>query len=515
MSLPESLGPTLVRNAIVGGGARAVTLAVGLVMTPYVLARLGGPRFGILALATVLTGVAGIFDFSLKSSLVKFLAELEARDDEEARARIVATSVAFYSVVGGTAFGLFLLLKPLVLDVLRIPPDLREETAFVFLIALGELALSGILAVFPALCDARQRIDLTNALGIACLLGSTAATIFALESGAGLRGVILARFGGVAAFHLAAVVLARRLVGWSALPVRRPSGSWFRRMFFFGLKLHISSTCAIVNRQLDKFLLGRWVGLSWVASYEIGYRVASNAGSFQPFLAAALLPAASGLEAAGQRDRLVTMYERASRTLFLVGIPPFALIFATAPALVTTWLGHPDPLAAGVLRLLSAGVLVNSSSTAMANVCQGIGRPDIQAWQSALQLLTNIVASVALFRLIGPMGPPLGTSLALIVGAAIFAVSFHPVLGTTTARVLSTAAKPAAVSAAAAASGWCATLSLVAHNRTEGALNLVAAGAVFSAVLVVGCRLAGRPDREELALLRSVLARLRERSSKS
>ena len=149
-------------------------------------------------------------------------------------------------------------------------------------------------------------------------------------------------------------------------------------------------------------------------------------GSLQPFLTSALLPAASHLQATGDITRLRELYLRSSRYLFTVGLPPFVLASVFAGDVITAWIGRPDPFAAAVLMLLAGGYLVNSSSNAMAFVCQGIGRPDIQARQSALQLVANILLSVVLLWWIGPLGAPLGTSLALLIGAVFFAVRFHP-----------------------------------------------------------------------------------------
>ncbi len=508
MTRQETLGRTLVRNAVAGGGARAITLVVGLLMTPYMLHRLGEARFGIWALTTVVTGLAGVLDLSFKSSFVKFLAELFARGDRPGHDRVVGISMAFYAAVGIVVLALFALLGGRLLDLLRIPAALRTEAFDVFLLCLIGTVFSGVLSIFPAVCDARQRIDLTNGLGVLCLLVTTAVTVVCLEMGKGLRAVALAQLVGIVGFHLGAIALARAVAGPIRPSLRGIGWADFRRQFGFGLQLHISSTCAIVNRQLDKLLLSRWAGLGPVASYEIGLRMAANAGSFQPFLAAALLPAASQLDATGDRDRLVALYLRASRYLFIVGVPVFVFLAAHASAVVTAWLGAPEPMAADVLRLLAAGYMVNSLSNAMAFVCQGIGRPDIQAWQSALQLVANLVLSVLLFWLIGPLGAPAGTSLALILGAVLFAVRFHPVLGTSTAELLRDAVRaPLALSVAAAICSWATTARLDAVDRPSAVLELALAATVFATVYLIGSWVSGILGREELEVLRAAMLR--------
>ena len=506
MSPLPTAAHVLVRNSLVGGGARAVTLAVGLVITPYLLDRLGDARFGVWALTTVVTGFAGVLDLSFKSSFVKFLAERDALDDELGYRRVVTTSLAFYAVFGIVTLGLFAVADRMLLDLLRIPAELRAEAADVFLIALIGLVVGSVLSVYPAMCDARQRIDLTNTLGVGCLLLSTCLTVLLVEGGGGLRGVASAQLVGIVLFHAGSAVLARRVARPVGLATGLVDRRVFRRQLAYGLMLHVSSTCTMVNRQLDKLLLSRWAGLGPVTSYEVGLRIAANAGSFQPFLAATLLPAASGLHATGDRDRLVALYLRASRYLFMLGVPAFVFLAAHAPAVVTAWLGSPHPMAAHVLRILAAGYMVNSLSNAMAFVCQGIGRVDIQAGQSAAQLVANIVLSVALFWLLGPLGAPAGTSLAFLFGAALFAVKFHPVLGITTSDVLRRAAGvPVAASLLAVTASTAASLPLDGTQRLGALVELLAAGAAFGAVYLVVCWWAGVLGSEEIGVLRRAL----------
>jgi O-antigen/teichoic acid export membrane protein len=265
--------------------------------------------------------------------------------------------------------------------------------------------------------------------------------------------------------------------------------SWFTRLLRFGSILHLSTACGIVNRQFDKFLLSAWAGLPTVTSYEVAARMVTNAGSFQPFLAAALLPAASHLEALGQRRELVALYLRASRYLFLLGIPPFVFLAVNSNAIMMAWLGRPEPLAAAVLLLLSGGYLVNSLSNAMAFVCQGIGRPGLQARQSAIQLAANVAGSLILLAVIGPLGAPLGTSLALVLGAAVFARQFHALLELSPTELLRQAAWiPAIAALAGALGGYLAGGWIGADDRVSALLSLGTNGVAFTAIYLAVCR---------------------------
>ncbi len=504
----KSLEHALVRNAVFGGGGRLLTLAVGLLMTPYLLSRLGVDRFAVWALVAVVTGLAGLLDPAFRSSLIKHLAEVDADGDRAGRDAVVTTAVLFYLPLSLLMVVGFLPLREPVLRLLRLPDQLCAEAGDAFLIGLLGLAVSWVLGVFPAVVDARQRMDLTNGFGVVCLVLTAALTIAAVEGELGVRGVAGAQLAGIVVFHLGSVALAWWVAGPFRFSFTSADRRWFGRIFRFGLTLHVSTACVVVNRQLDKLLLSRFAGLSMVASYEIGLRVVANAGTLQPFLTSALLPAASHLQASGDTTRLRELYHRTSGYLFAVGIPPFVLAAVFAGDLITAWIGRPDPLAAAVLMLLAGGYLVNSSSNAMAFVCQGIGRPDIQARQSALQLVANVVLSIILLWWLGPLGAPLGTSLALLIGAAYFAARFHPVIGTTTSALLRRQALlPTLAAGVSVAAAWIAAVGMANDTRGEALVKLLVEGGVFAVLYMALCFLTGVVSRQDLGRLAKAVRR--------
>jgi len=502
----EYLSSTLVRNALFGSGARVITLAVGLIMTPYLLARLGAERFGIWALVAVVTGAVSLLDFSLKSAFVKYLSEAVALKDRAASAAILSTGLFTYALFA-LAVGVILYLgSGAALGLLNTPFPLLEEARHVFLVAVAGYLVSSVLSVFPAVCDAHQRMDVSNSLGVAALVAGTCLTVLAVESGLGLPGVAWAQFAGIAVFYLACIVAAGRISGPLGISLRAVSREWLFKLFAFGWRLHVSSMCAIVNRQLDKLILSRWAALTTVASYEVALRAASNLGTLQPYLAAALLPASSQIHAAGQRQRLLAVYRKSTRYLFLAGIPPFVYLAMQSKTFITAWLGQPNSTVTLILLCLLPGYLVNSLSNGMAFVCQGMGWPGIQARQSALQLGLNVVLSLSLFHMIGPIGAPIGTSIALILGAAYFAWSFHPHLGIATLPLLrETAPVPLGGSLLGVLAAWLLTGHMSEFGRADALLKLAASFAVFIAVVTGFCLALRYVGLSELKLVVSAL----------
>lgn len=422
------------RNAAAGFLGRFATLAVGLVMAPYLLSSLGVEAFGIWALVTIVTGSLGLMDLSIRVPLVKYLAE----DDPEARSAIASTAFAVSCAVSVVAVVVFAVLRQPLLAWLSVPEALASDALGVFTIGVASLFVGVVLSVFPAICDARQRMEVTNGLGVAALLVGAVLTVTFVERGGGVRGVAWAQFAAVSLFHATAVVAARRCAPEVSLDWRAVSSAWARRLLSFGGTVHLGRACGVVSRELDKVLLARWGGLPLTAAYELGVKLVSAGFTLVWFLSTALLPAASGLASAGRRDDLAVLHATSFRYLCLFSFPLFAFVALMAPSLVEVWAGQPVPFAATTATCLALGYLAAALTSGMTHIAQGAGRPGLQLEQSVLQLATNLVASIVLYRWLGPIGAPMGTSVALVLGAAWMMLRLHRALEMSGARLVRT-----------------------------------------------------------------------------
>ena len=71
------------------------------------LDKLGTTLFGIWTLIYVVTSYTQLADFGLGRSIIKFVAEYDAKKDEVGLAEIINTSLMIYIMLGSIAFTLF------------------------------------------------------------------------------------------------------------------------------------------------------------------------------------------------------------------------------------------------------------------------------------------------------------------------------------------------------------------------------------------------------------------------
>jgi O-antigen/teichoic acid export membrane protein len=78
-----------------------------MLVTPWLLGRMGAERFGLWSLLTVLAGTYTAFDLGLSGSLTKFVAEFRATGDRTALRAIYTQGALFYLGLGVLFFAVW------------------------------------------------------------------------------------------------------------------------------------------------------------------------------------------------------------------------------------------------------------------------------------------------------------------------------------------------------------------------------------------------------------------------
>src|ERR1700757_1837483 len=94
----------IIKNVGSSWFALGVNILVGVFLSPFILHRLGDAAFGIWVLIFSLTGYYGIFDFGIRSSIIRFVSKYTATQDVEEINALLSTALFTYSCVGIFSF---------------------------------------------------------------------------------------------------------------------------------------------------------------------------------------------------------------------------------------------------------------------------------------------------------------------------------------------------------------------------------------------------------------------------
>jgi O-antigen/teichoic acid export membrane protein len=174
------------------------------------------------------------------------------------------------------------------------------------------------------------------------------------------------------------------------------------------------------------------------------------------------------------------------------------VVAGLADQLVIVWLGHPIHEVTVLLWLLIAGTasaaILTGPGTA---ICRGCGRVGIETTYLAFNLVLNLVLTVSLVLLIGPIGTAVATGSTWAASSILFLVVLHKRLDLPAQA--SRRAAATAVLAAIVASGlyWLSHVPGLPHERYDAFVSVLLLGALGGIVylgLLVAFRLVSVSD---------------------
>lgn len=412
-------GRLLARNAVwnlMGGGA---PLLVAVFSIPVLIRELGKDRFGILALAWALIGYAGVFDLGVGRALTQLVARKLGAGEKREVPSLALTSLLLMLTLGAIGALAVILISPwLVRHALNVPAALQTETLHSFYLLGLSLPLVITTAGLRGVLEAHQRFALANALripmGVFTFLGPLLVLPFSRSLVAIVAMLVLGRLFGCGAY------------GWSCLQVipelrhaRRLDRSYLPALLRFGGWMTVTNLVSPLMITLDRFLIGGLLSVAAVTYYVTPFELVTKVLLVPVALMGVVFPAFS---TASVQDRSYTalLFDRSIRSISMALLPVVLCIVLFAEDGLRLWLGNEFAQhSARVLQWLGIGVFINSLACIPFAFLQGIGRPDLTAKLSLLELPLYLLTVWGLTKHRGAEGTAIAWMLRMVVDAAI------------------------------------------------------------------------------------------------
>jgi O-antigen/teichoic acid export membrane protein len=249
--------------------------------------------------------------------------------------------------------------------------------------ALRVIGVGSLLAfprtMYASVLRGLQRMEFTNLIDVGTSALQQLGTIVILLLGGGFMQVAHWIAISFSAGLVAYAFICVRFFPWRAL-VPGFSLAVIKRNFDFASNMAVTSFLGVVGSQADKAIVSKLMPVGIFGYYGIAYAAVSKGQLVTAALAQAALPSLCELQAAGNRNALLSQYNRLQDLLCFVTLPIFAAIpFATLP--IFTFVLNAQ--AAGLLLLpmtfLCLGFYLNGTLNAPYVFSLAVGRPDISA----------------------------------------------------------------------------------------------------------------------------------------
>ncbi len=234
--------------------------------------------------------------------------------------------------------------------------------------------------------------------------------------------VLLLRSVWALVFAFVAGTLVQLVVSYWIHPYRpsmRFNQGKFKELFNFGKWVLGSGTLFYLISQGDNIVVGKLLGVSALAFYQMAYQISSMPGTeVTSVISQVTFPAYAKLQA--DIPKLKEAYLKVLQLTAFLSIPITGLIFVLAPDFTRIFLGQKWlPMVPAMQILVFAGLLRSIEGT-VGPILNAIGKP---MWDTQGQLLRLIILAIFIYPLTINYGTS-GTSLAVVASFFAIAISF-------------------------------------------------------------------------------------------
>jgi len=413
------------RKSIAYNGAFALldktyTAVSSVLLIPFIVHHVGLEIYGLWVVLTTIATYFGLCNCGIAFSYEKYIAQYNATGDGNSLRRYIAT--AFYGslALGAAVFCLSLPGAPVAFR-LFLKNDSLLAYSSLFLLLMVSVSLSTVSTILAAIPRGMQRFDYAGVISMSGRTLYIAAVVFFCLKGAGLLSLVLAQYALILFTSVASFVVAKRFFKPLSLSPALFDWGMFKIMLAFGVKMQVSVCSVIITQSFDKLIMAHFLGVRFVAIYDIGSRLVVFLKDVPTFLYASLTPRTSELHAHNNRAGLQTMYTEGTKYLSVICLALIPLLSPVAREILSVWMhGAVDPLSTYVFRILLVSTMVNAITGLGTSIGVGIGKPGDIARSNMVMAVVNIVCSTSLFFTVGPKGIVWGTAAGLIASAIYY-----------------------------------------------------------------------------------------------
>jgi O-antigen/teichoic acid export membrane protein len=415
----------IIKNVGSSWFALAVNIVVGVFLSPFILHRLGDAAFGIWVLIFSLTGYYGVFDFGIRSSIIRYVSKYTATKDIEEVSGLINTAMFIYTCVGVVSLLLTVVGCIYVDRLFKIPAAFHSTAQWLLFVVGTSVAVGFPLGVFGGMLEGMQKFYVNNwvQIGFSGVLRAVL-IVFYLNRGYGLLTVALITVGLPV---LASIV--RAVVALRALPIKfrwkYVSRNSFRHMANYSGVTFMIIIAARLRFKTDAVVIGTFLSSAAITYFYAGSRLVDYAGELVSSLAQIFVPMSSQSDAAGNINRLRKIFVVGNRACAFTIFPITTLFVILGKSIIEVWLGKQYVAQAyPVLLVLIFPHTLMLMQNASSRILFGISKHGKLAIVTLIEGVANLVLSILLVRRYGIIGDAWGTAIPLL-GTFLFFMPWH------------------------------------------------------------------------------------------
>lgn len=422
-SVTRNFADQFPRNLLANIAYFLVNIIIGILLVPYFVSNLGVAAYGLIPLATSITGYVAIVVQSLNTSVSRFLTVDIQREDYVAANRTFNTSLIGLSAI-------ILLMVPVILavawfvpSIFNVPSGQETGSILLFIGVSAAFLVRSWSGNFTVQLFAYNRLDLQNAVNIINVVSQVGLIVILFTFfGPSLALVGAAYFVAAVVASTVSILLARRICPYLKVSIHAFDRTRVMELCGMGWWVIINQIGSLLFLQIELIIVNMLFGATSAGEYAIALQLVILLRSFAGVFSGVLTPTILSFYARDRIDSLILITKSAVKLMGLAVALPVGLICGFAPQILTIWVGSEFVGLAPLAVLLTVHLSINLAVLPLFSVNVAYNRVRVPSIVTLAMSVGNIILAVALSLLTdwGYYGVAAAGAIVLTLKNAIF-----------------------------------------------------------------------------------------------
>lgn len=413
-------GKQIKAGALLGYINYGVKTVIQLAYVPILLRMLGQAEYGVYQLVASVISYLSLLNFGFGGSYLRFYSQCKGNKKKEDSLNgsylIVFTAFALIAFVAGM---ILTNNTEAVLGNKLTNEELSLAHILVFIMSIN-MAISFPISVFSSIVMSRERFVFQRIVELFKTIFNPVLVILVLFLGYGSVGLVCVStlLTIISALMNIWYVQRRLRVGFD---FKNFDIALMKQVGVFSFFIFINSIIDQINWNVDKFLLGRFVGSISIAIYSVGAHINTIFIQITDMLATVVAPRVNKIVANDKNPipKLNDLWIKVGRFQAMIVLAVISGFIIYGKDFVLLWAGPDYAEAYYITLLLIVPIAIPLCQTLGVDIQRAMNKHQYRTYVYAGVAIMNLIISIPLIKSFGAIGAASGTTIAIVVGNII------------------------------------------------------------------------------------------------
>jgi O-antigen/teichoic acid export membrane protein len=415
-------GRQFVVNVIWNWTGVAASLFTGLLLSPYLIRKLGPDGYGVWSLSFALVEYYAFFDLGVRSANVKYVAHYWATGDREKVGEVISTSLLYACLMSLFIFTLVSVCLKLIVSFFQVPASYNTSFGELILLITASWCTGMIFGLFGVSLDAVQRFDVTTKIGISSTAFRAAGTVILLYLGFGLIPIGIMVISSQLLTYGLNYVFFRQVFQNVRLSPRTASVPMLKQLGRFGIHSFLITFSTHLQNQSAPVLIGHFLPAAFAGYFNLPMRLIQYTVEFVGRIGVVTNSKAAELSAREDAGRLAQLAIHTNRYCLAIFMPVALMLWSLGSRFLTLWVGAKvAAFSAQVLPILLLGyVLAVAGQFSAGMMMLGMGKHQRYAHALIIETALSLMFLTLVIPRFGIVGAAWVLAILMIVMRGIY-----------------------------------------------------------------------------------------------